>query len=494
MLNKWLTHSLSRTLLTAFLLVSVLPLIVISVLFIRQNTDALTAQMERNLAQLAEAKAQEIELRLQDVAHSTKIAAHYAEELLQAPFDETTVVRTMAKYQPDSRDILGLDVYYAENDGATRFGDDLSNVFWPETAAPSHVATQIVQTEALDTAFAGIKNVNPDTQWVYLTTPDGMMRLYPWATNDHYPADWNPQEIIFYTVAEPANNPSAELQWTPPYVDFAGAGWMVTASQPLYATDGTFLGVMSHDVTIESLQENVLSITVLDDAGYGFLVDSDGGVIAHPAFVGGDELKGTETTANLLTWQADAQFNTIVRQMIAGATGAGYYSDEAGEALLVYAPVESTGWSLGITVPREQVIAPAIQMRNRLMLITVGLIGVASAVAVLLTRLIHKPLEELLQGVYQISDSGRADAIDLETFGEIEQLAFAFNEMADKVYERERNLREQVALMEIQIDTERQKKRVSAIVETDFFKRLERSAEQLRQDIKQAPLAVPHSV
>lgn len=35
-----------------------------------------------------------------------------------------------------------------------------------------------------------------------------MMRLYPWASNDHYPDSWDPREIIFYSVAAPENNPT----------------------------------------------------------------------------------------------------------------------------------------------------------------------------------------------------------------------------------------------------------------------------------------------
>jgi hypothetical protein len=39
---------------------------------------------------------------------------------------------------------------------------------------------------------------------------------------------------------------------------------------------------MSHDITIDSLQEIALSINVLDGSGYGFLIQNDGNV-SHPS-------------------------------------------------------------------------------------------------------------------------------------------------------------------------------------------------------------------
>lgn len=493
-LVNWLQGSIYRAILLAFILVSVIPIVLISLLFTRQSMEALTRQMEENLQLLAQAKAEEINLKLDEVMHTTLIAAQLAAEALQTPADPTQLSQSLAHYRPDSRQIVGLDAYYNEQGGVDVLGTDLSNVYWPHTlAVDTAVAREIVQTERLDGPFTAIKSVSPDTQWIYLTTPEGMMRLYPWASNDHYPDDWDPRQIVFYTVAAPENNPTLAPQWTPPYVDFAGAGWMVTASAPILADDGTFLGVMSHDVTIESLKQIALEITVLNGVGTGFLIDSEGKVIAHPAYQDASASKGTQEDVNLLQ-QGSADYVALIQHMVNGGQGLGYYTAASGESLLVYAPVPNTGWSLGVTIPQENVIAPAIAMRNRAIVITAVLVAAAVLLAVVLTRLIHNPLLQLLQGVQQVAEARKADVIQVNSFAEFKHLAQAFNDMASHVWERESQLKAKVAEMRIEIDTQRKQQRLEAIVETDFFKRLEANASRLRADVRNARQARPSHV
>ncbi|MGB1249031.1 MAG: sensor histidine kinase [Candidatus Promineifilaceae bacterium] len=482
---SWLKRSLTRVILIALLSFSVIPILIVSILFTSQSMRALTAQMEANLLQLASARAEEINIRLNEVANTTQIAAHQAVEVLETPIDDEIVTTELMRYQLDNRGILGLDDYYNRSGGADSLGDTLSNVYWASADVDATVAKTIIQTEQLDTIFEGIKGVSPDTQWIYMTTPEGMMRLYPWASNDHYPDAWDPTQIVFYTVAEPANNPSYALQWTAPYVDFAGAGWMVTASKPLIGSGGDFLGIMSHDVTIGSLKEIALNIQVLEGAGHGFLIDHTGGIIAHPDFQDNDATKG-EQEAIKLQETGSAEFRQLVNSMLSDVTGLGYYNNDTNNdtSLLVYAPIEATGWRLGITVPREEVVAPAIQMRMRVLFVTLFLVILASALAIYLTQLIHRPIAQLLQGVQQVSADNKADKIQVNSFDELVVLANAFNEMSGKVWERETDLKEQVAALHIKINHHQKKERLDAIVETDFFKRLELNVTQLRESLK----------
>jgi methyl-accepting chemotaxis protein len=346
------------------------------------------------------------------------------------------------------------------------------------------VGREIVQTESLDATFHAIKAVSPDTQWVYLTTDTGMMRLYPWASNDHYPDDWDPRQIIFYTVAEPANNPELDTQWTPPYVDFAGAGWMVTVSTPILNQEQQFMGVMSHDITIQSLKEVALNINVLNGVGYGFLIDQEGNVIAHPDYLDTQASAGSQENVNLLQ-VGTPEYQAVIRRMAAGQTGLGFYtSEEEGEQIIVFAPIPSIDWRLGIIVPRTEVVAPAVAMRARASIITVGLVIAAAVIAVFLTERIHRPLAKLLAGVDQLSAERRPDNITVDSFREFRELANAFNDMTAKVWARETKLKKTVAELRIEIDTQRSQKELHALTETEYFQFLESNADRIRQDVR----------
>lgn len=487
-LSNWLQGSIYRAILLAFILVSVVPIIIISILFTQHSMDALTRQMEENLQLLAQAKAEEINLKLDEVMHSTLIAAQMAATTLQEPVETAVTQQRITRYLSDQRGITGLDIYYQGNDRAEVLGENLSNVYWNHPLNPDDVvATKIVQTERLDATFAAIKAISPDTQWIYITTPEGMMRLYPWASNDHYPDNWDPREIVFYTIAAPDNNPELKPMWTAPYVDYAGAGWMVTASVPILDGNGQFLGIMSHDVTIESLKQIALQISVLNGVGTGFLIEDTGKVIAHPAYQDVAASKGTQEEVSLLT-VGSADYQVLIQNMVNGSEGLGYYSDDTGASLLVYAPIPATGWSLGISIPRERVIAPAMAMRNRAMMVTAVMIIMAVMLAIVLTKLIHKPILQLLHGVEQVAAAGKADVIQVNSFAEFNHLAQAFNDMASHVWERESTLKAKVAEMRIEIDTQRKQQKVDSIVETDFFKRLEANVSKLRADVRNTPL------
>ena len=486
-MTVWARGSFARAILLALLFVSIIPIIFISVIFINQSTMALTNQMETNLYMLAQSKAEEINLRLQEVWNATAIAARESAYDMEREITPEEMSQKLARYQTDSRNIFGLDMYYNSVGGETTLGNGLSNVYWNNDTAPTtKVLQDIALTEDMDATFASIKAISPQTQWIYMTTPEGMMRLYPWASNDHYPDGWDPREVIFYTVAEPTNNPNLETRWTPPYVDFAGAGWMVTVSTPIISSDGEFEGIMSHDVTIQALKDIALDINVLDGAGYGFIIDSEGGVIAHPAYEGVDASKGTQETVNLATVGLPA-FQELIQNMIDRESGQGYFLDETGtQQLLVYAPIPSIGWSLGISVPKSAVVAPATAMRTRALLVAVVLVAAAAAVAVFLARRLHQPLSRLMQGVYAIAEERRPEEIKVESFDELMELANAFNDMADRVWERESRLKKTVADLRIEIDAQRSHKEVQEITETEYFRQLELNAERMRNYVRRS--------
>ena len=83
----WLQKSIYRAILLAFVIVSVVPIIIISVLFTRNSMEALTQQMEENLQLLAQSKAEEINLKLEGVMHSTIMASRVAGTVLDQPVE-----------------------------------------------------------------------------------------------------------------------------------------------------------------------------------------------------------------------------------------------------------------------------------------------------------------------------------------------------------------------------------------------------------------------
>lgn len=79
-------------------------------------------------------------------------------------------------------------------------------------------------------------------------------------------------------------------------------------------------------------------------------------------------------------------------------------------------------------------------------------------------------------GVYQ---SSSLDAIT-QAHDELGRLARVFQHMADQIIAREDRLQQQVQALQIEINEVRRTKEVASITETDYFRSLQRTAQQLR--------------
>jgi Methyl-accepting chemotaxis protein-like, first PDC sensor domain len=108
--------------------------------------------------------------------------------------------------------------------------------------------------------------------WVYMTTVDNAMMIYPYLPMDQAVNNGTPTETPYYRAADFG---SRAVGWTPPYLDLVGAGMMITASYPVY--DGeSLLGVMSHDITLKELASSVLLHLTDVERSSALIVDGNG--------------------------------------------------------------------------------------------------------------------------------------------------------------------------------------------------------------------------
>jgi len=114
-----------------------------------------------------------------------------------------------------------------------------------------------------------------DFSWIYLTTADNNMMIYPYLPLNQALNNYLPTQQIFYRSA---NFNARKVGWTLPYLDLVGAGMMITASYPIYS-EAQLLGVSSHDITINELSQSVLNHLPDGDNDIAYIVDNRGLVI-----------------------------------------------------------------------------------------------------------------------------------------------------------------------------------------------------------------------
>jgi hypothetical protein len=201
--------------------------------------------------------------------------------------------------------------------------------------------------------------------WVYVTTADDAMMIYPYLPIDEAINNGIPTQATFYTAADFAQR---AVGWTQPYLDLVGAGMMITASYPVYEND-SLLGVVSRDITLKQLSNSVLSHLTTADGSVALLVDGDGLAIdasdptlaaeidrvnasagAAVLYYRGADGMETITSGNAVA-SSSADTNTLVERVLAESTEDNVVRFDLLGRRVLAAPIDQTDWRLVLIRP-----------------------------------------------------------------------------------------------------------------------------------------------
>ena len=238
-------------------------------------------------------------------------------------------------------------------------------------------------------------------------------------------------------------------EWSEPYFDEGGANQLLTTcSVPFYEKrDGKrrIRGIVTADITLNSLMELISSVRILR-TGYAALFSRQGMVLAHP-------LKNAvlnETFFSLAESRRDFWLRTIGKQMISGKSGFVNCTNLLGKrSWLYYAPIRSTGWSLAVVFPEDELMENVWNLTVVMAFIGFSGIALLSLTVFLIARSITRPLTTLAATSRTIADGN----FDLELpkvkiFDEVGVLTSSFQSMITSLKEYIRNLTETTAAKE----------------------------------------------
>jgi sigma-B regulation protein RsbU (phosphoserine phosphatase) len=257
------------------------------------------------------------------------------------------------------------------------------------------------------------------------------------ATPDFRNRDW-------YALAKKTGRPT----WTEPYFDTGvGERMMCTFSVPLLR-QGRFLGVLTVDVLSEDLLQDIARIRI--GSGYCALVSQKGTFISHPD----PALVMRESMFTLAERCALDDLALAGEEMVAGRAGVRRIRDySTGEPeWMVYAPVESAGWSLAAIIPESEIMAPIHARLARFLGGLIAGVAVMLGIILLVSRQVTRPIARLAAAAQSLAQ-GNLDARvpDVRGNDEIGRLARVFNEMvADLRANVERRIQEEAARKEVE--------------------------------------------
>ncbi len=226
----------------------------------------------------------------------------------------------------------------------------------------------------------------------------------------------------WYSAPEATGQPI----WTDPFFD-EGAGDIVmcTYSAPFFR-DGAFAGVATVDVPIDELQHHPELASLRE--GMFLILSRNGWLVSEP----GTTEPSRRTIFEVAADTGVGELAEVGRRMLDGGTGVlrttSLIPDQP--TWLAYAPIRSTGWSLGTGTPEDEVLQ---FQRDQLKVASVGLavtlILMIGSVWWVGTRLV-RPIERLSKAVSNVGEGNLTADVSLDMRGdEIGALAAAFNRM-----------------------------------------------------------------
>lgn len=253
---------------------------------------------------------------------------------------------------------------------------------------------------------------------------------------DYFYYDW-------YQIPKMLNRPV----WSEPYYD-RGAGNIImsTYSVPFYGlVDGRkrFMGVVTADVSLEWLRRIVSSIRI-GKTGYGFLITKNGTFVTHPI----SQLIMNETIFTIAQARNDKRLRKIGRRMIKGMSG---YEEIKSivtrkDCWLVYKPLPSSSWTLGVLFPKKELMADVVKLNN--MVLILGIVGFVGLflIIIMIANSIANPLRKLSEATESIAKGNLDTPVpEIRSKDEVGALADSFRYMQESLKKYIKELTETVA-------------------------------------------------
>jgi class 3 adenylate cyclase len=241
----------------------------------------------------------------------------------------------------------------------------------------------------------------------------------------------------FYHIPRLLNQPA----WSEPYFDEGGGeALMVTCSAPIYwpgpgKTPDYFRGIVTSDISLEWLTDLVHNIQVVEN-GFGFIISDTGVFVTYPV----KEDIMHESIFSVATGKNALPLRDAGRKMLqepAGFLNIGSALTR-GEAFLAFARIPSTGWSLGVVLPKDELLADLVRLHQRTLILAVTGICLLFVASYLLARSMARPLLRMSGAARRIAGGElTVDLSDIRTRDEVGQLAASFEEMVEGLRQKE---------------------------------------------------------
>lgn len=159
---------------------------------------------------------------------------------------------------------------------------------------------------------------------------------------------------------------------------------------PVRSNNGKFIGAALAVVKIDFLI-NQMTYNKVGKTGYPFMIDARGIVIAHP----------DKEYVLKIDMHDEEGLEAITKKMLRQETGSEEYIFRGKKKLAGFAPVEMTGWSVGVTQDMDEIMTLAYVNLNFIFIISCTFLGITILAVFFFSRTISSPIQKTLTTLNQ---------------------------------------------------------------------------------------------
>lgn len=237
-------------------------------------------------------------------------------------------------------------------------------------------------------------------------------------TYDYSNADY---DYFSYDWYKNAMTGSKDPVFSTLYYDETLQATMSSCTVPMFDEADKFIGAITVDIELTSIQDLINSIKI-GDGGKAVLLTGDGFYITNE--------DASRVLKEKITDSQNKSMVSLGKKILGNEKGKGYFVQENNEYEVYYSSVEKLGWKLLIQMPEKEVDRPVNSLFITLVLISFFAILLSAVIIILLVKNITKGINRANRFAIQLSNGDfTTEEIKIKSRDELGQLGGALNKM-----------------------------------------------------------------
>ena len=240
----------------------------------------------------------------------------------------------------------------------------------------------------------------------------------PILTYDRSQSSYDYVSRDFYKIV---SNGETEPKFTKAYHDEVLDCDMVNCSAPMYNADGTYMGCVTVDITLDEIQ-NLVSQMSVGKTGKAFLISSDGTYLY------------TQDSGKIMNEKiTDSKNSSLAKvgtKMLDSDSGKAYFTEGITGYTVYYETIPDLDWKLGIAIENSELNAPVISLGIKLAIIAAVILIIMILVILSQVKSVSRQINRVKNFAVQLAEGNfKVQSLENRRSDELGAMGQSLNEM-----------------------------------------------------------------